>query len=65
MTNLFPADSLSFRKSSYSDRNNCVEVADTAVGAAVRDSTHPELGHLEVPTREWSALLSALRHAQL
>ncbi|MFF8768473.1 DUF397 domain-containing protein [Nocardiopsis dassonvillei] len=64
MTNLFPSNALDFRKSSYSDRNNCVEVADVPSGAAVRDSQNPARGHLEVPAAEWSALLAGVRAAQ-
>ncbi|WP_306366248.1 DUF397 domain-containing protein [Nocardiopsis sp. CC223A] len=53
---------LIFRKSSYSQgtTENCVEVADLpAGGAAVRDTQNRELGHLEVPAAEWTALLRA------
>lgn len=59
MNNPFPTDALDFRKSSYSDRNNCVEVAEFSQGAAVRDTQHRELGHLAFPTPEWHALLGA------
>lgn len=57
---------LEFRKSSYSSAaNNCVEIADTSGGAAVRDSKHPRYGHLEFPRPEWTALLGALRNGEL
>lgn len=57
---------LNFRKSSYSNPQNCVEVADVPGGdAAVRDSQNPEQGHFVVSGTEWSALLSAVRHSQL
>ncbi|MBE3001296.1 DUF397 domain-containing protein [Nocardiopsis sp. HNM0947] len=62
--NLFPPDSLAFRKSSYSERNNCVEVADLPGGSAVRDSQNPAAGHLEVPASEWRALLAGVRSAK-
>lgn len=62
--NLFPNDALDFRKSSYSDRNNCVEVADLPSGSAVRDSQNPAAGHLELPAAEWSALLAGVRSAK-
>lgn len=62
--NLFPTDALDFRKSSYSDRNNCVEVADLPFGSAVRDSQNPGAGHLEVTAAEWSALLAGVRSAK-
>lgn len=57
--NSFP-NSLQFRTSSYSDRVNCVEVADAPGATAVRDSQHRKLGHLEFPTSEWTAFLSGL-----
>ena len=53
---------LNFRKSSYSNPNNCVEVADVPGGdAAVRNSMNPHEGHFVVPGSEWSALLHAVR----
>ncbi|KIH97867.1 hypothetical protein LP52_17495 [Streptomonospora alba] len=54
------AEQLEFRTSSYSDRVNCVEVADTPGATAVRDSQHRKLGHLEFPTSEWTAFVSGL-----
>ncbi len=64
MKHLFPSH-LAFRKSSYSDRNNCVEIATLPEGAAVRDSQHPEQGHISVPTAEWSAFLADVQTDQL
>ncbi|MFW6639102.1 DUF397 domain-containing protein [Nocardiopsis algeriensis] len=47
-----------FRKSSYSAQNqNCVEVADLPCGAAIRDSKHPDAGHLPFPADEWVGFL--------
>lgn len=55
-----------FRKSSHSGQEaNCVEVADLPCGAAVRDSKHPEAGHLAFPAGEWAAFLSAARSGEL
>ncbi|GAA3991630.1 DUF397 domain-containing protein [Thermobifida alba] len=56
-----------WRKSSYSAGNGgaCVEVAETASGALVRDTRHRELGHLEFRHREWAGLLRALKTGQL
>lgn len=53
----------SFRKSSYSGGNNeCVEVADLPCGAAIRDSKHPDAGHIPFPAAEWTSFLNtALR----
>ncbi|QBI56468.1 DUF397 domain-containing protein [Streptomonospora litoralis] len=57
---------LVFFKSSYSsDRVNCVEVADLPAGAALRDSKHPDAGHLTFPAAEWDAFLTAARAAEL
>ena len=47
-----------FRTSTYSGVNGeCVEVADLPSGAAVRDSKHPDAGHLPFPAPEWIAFL--------
>ncbi|MUL39650.1 DUF397 domain-containing protein [Streptomonospora sp. PA3] len=53
---------LQFRKSSYSSSHgqNCVEVADTAGASLVRDSQHPDHGHLAFPSAEWRAFLEGL-----
>ncbi|WP_435110788.1 DUF397 domain-containing protein [Nocardiopsis synnemataformans] len=52
-----PAD---FRKSSHSGASqNCVEVADLPCGAAIRDSKHPDAGHLPFPVTEWTGFLNA------
>ncbi|GAA1074807.1 MAG: DUF397 domain-containing protein [Nocardiopsis sp. BM-2018] len=60
--NLIPnPDALDFRTSSYSDRSNCVAVADVPGGTAVRDSKHPERGYLPFPGPEWVALLRTTR----
>ena len=49
---------LNFRKSTYSQPQNCVEVADLPEGSAVRDSQNREAGHLTFGSAEWAALLS-------
>ncbi|WP_019813077.1 DUF397 domain-containing protein [Saccharomonospora saliphila] len=57
---------LRWRKSSYSGGgNDCVEVAFTRDGAAVRDSKNPAGGALTVPAAEWDALLAAARTGEL
>ncbi|QFG24757.1 DUF397 domain-containing protein [Actinomadura sp. WMMB 499] len=52
-----------WRKSSHSDTsgNECVEVADLAVGLGVRDSKNPEGGHLTVSRRTFATLLSRIK----
>jgi hypothetical protein len=48
-----------FRKSSHSAQDqNCVEVGDLPCGAAIRDSKHPDAGHLPFPAAEWATFLS-------
>lgn len=58
-----PVPEVRFRKSSYSQPTggNCVEVADLPTGTAVRDSKHPDAGHIAFDTAEWAALLAGLR----
>lgn len=47
-----------FAKSSYSGHaQNCVEVGALPCGAAIRDSKHPDAGHLPFPTSEWTSFL--------
>ena len=55
------------RKSSYSSSHgqNCVEVADLPRAAAVRDSQHPEQGHLLFSAAEWRAYLEEVKHERL
>ncbi|MFY7068312.1 DUF397 domain-containing protein [Nocardiopsis changdeensis] len=48
-----------FRKSSYSDRSNCVEVADLGGETVVRDSRNPDAGLFHLPSSEWVSLLRA------
>lgn len=52
-----------WRTSSYSGSNggSCVEVAVTARAVGVRDSKHPDGGHLLVAAPAWRSLLSTLR----
>lgn len=57
---------LTWRKSSYSGGgNDCVEVAFTGDGAALRDSKNPTAGALAVPAAEWDVLLEAARSGVL
>ncbi|MFD3686579.1 DUF397 domain-containing protein [Nocardiopsis sp. NPDC058631] len=55
-----------FRKSSYSGQGvNCVEVGDLPRGAAIRDSKHPDAGHLPFPASEWATFLDGARRRKL
>jgi len=57
---------LGWRKSSYSGGgNDCVEVAFTGGGTAVRDSKDPEGGGLVVPAGGWNGLLESVRSGRL
>ncbi|WP_304452978.1 DUF397 domain-containing protein [Nocardiopsis sp. YSL2] len=52
----------SWRKASYSaDQTACVEVADWATGAAVRDTRHRDLGSLAFTPGEWQAFLDTAK----
>jgi hypothetical protein len=51
-----------WRKSSHSGAgNDCVEIAQVALGAAVRDSKNPTGGVLRFATGEWRAFLEAAK----
>jgi hypothetical protein len=55
-----------WRKSTYSSgTQNCDELATTARAAHVRDSKHPEAGHLTFPRSEVAALVAAARAGEL
>lgn len=57
---------LSFRRSTYSNPQNCVEIAAVPGGdAAVRDSMNPERGHSAIPGAEWTAFLDAVKSKEL
>jgi hypothetical protein len=58
---------VTWHKSSYSSGHNpnCVEVAETPHAVHVRDSRHPTHGHLTLPTAEWRAFLTAVKHREL
>jgi hypothetical protein len=53
-----------FRKSTYSQPQNCVEVADLPGGSAVRDTQNREAGHLMFGPQEWAGLVAAVRTSQ-
>jgi hypothetical protein len=55
-----------WRKSSYSDNTqNCVELADAGSVVLVRDSKHPEAGHLALVRAEAAALVAAAKAGEL
>ncbi|MEU3015876.1 DUF397 domain-containing protein [Nocardiopsis sp. NPDC007018] len=51
---------LTFRTSSYTQQQNCVEVADIPGASAVRDTQNREHGHLLFSATEWQAALSTI-----
>ncbi|WP_017541303.1 DUF397 domain-containing protein [Nocardiopsis halophila] len=61
------SDPIRWRKSSHSGSHggDCVEVADLPSGAAVRDSQHPDAGHLTFAATEWQAFLTGALSDQL
>ena len=62
MTSSIP-DSL-FHKSSYSQPQNCVEVAELPQGSAVRDTQNRQAGHLMFPGMEWAGLVASVRRGE-
>jgi hypothetical protein len=58
---------MSWTKSSFSEGRdpNCVECRTTESRVHIRDTQHRDHGHLAIPTREWAALLGALRRDEV
>ena len=55
-----------WRKSTYSiNGTNCVELATAGPDAWLRDSKHPEAGHLTFTRAELAALVAAARTGDL
>jgi Domain of unknown function (DUF397) len=52
---------LTWRKSSWSGANGCVEVAFVDGGVALRDSKDPEGPVLRFTSHEWEAFLAGIR----
>jgi hypothetical protein len=52
---------LNWRKSTYTEKYNCVEVAVTPDSTAVRDSKDPDGGTLAFNTRRWRSFLTAVK----
>ncbi len=53
-------------KSSYSGGDNdCLEAAHAPDVHAVRDSKHPDEGHLAFPPGEWDAFLAVVKRGLL
>ncbi|MFC7330502.1 DUF397 domain-containing protein [Marinactinospora rubrisoli] len=64
--NCIECTSATWTKSSHSgNHDNCVECAHLPPTIALRDSKHPEKGHLTLPATEWSAFLAATKHDHL
>lgn len=55
-----------FRKSSLSDNSgNCVEVAPTRAGRAVRDSKDPSGPVLHLSSEQWGAFVGSIKAGEL
>ena len=55
-----------WRKSSYSGGNNdCIEVAGFGLHVLVRDTKTPEMGRLSVPSGQWRAFVTSVKHDAL
>jgi Domain of unknown function (DUF397) len=51
-----------WHKSSYSDADNCVEIAVTEEHVMIRDSKETANRVLDFPHGEWAAFLTCIRH---
>ncbi len=56
---------MNWKKSSYSGQGNCVEVADTRDGTAVRDSKDPQGPALRFTADAWRAFVGAVKSGQI
>jgi hypothetical protein len=57
-----------WRKSSYSGgggATDCVELADLTQTVGIRDSKHPEAGHLSIPKPTLTALFHRIKNDEL
>ena len=64
MTTREPTDDrgITWRKSSRSNAgNDCVEIARTAAGVAVRDSKNPHRAHLALSTAAFASLVADIK----
>lgn len=58
-------DGAQWRTSSYTQQQNCVEVADSPGHSAVRDTKHRTQATLHFPSAEWRAFLEGIKHDDL
>jgi hypothetical protein len=56
----FPDDT-AWRTSTYTQKDNCVEVADAPGVSAVRDTKYRDHGHLAFQTPEWRAFVGSVK----
>ncbi len=52
---------LGWRKSSYTGRNECVEIAEASGSAAIRDSKNPRGAELRVSTGSWKSFVTQIK----
>jgi hypothetical protein len=60
-----PAPTGPWRTSTFTNQGNCVELAPTAVGAALRNSNSPEQGTLHPSRAALAALLAGTTAGEL
>jgi Domain of unknown function (DUF397) len=54
-------DRLVWRKSTFSESGNCVEVAHCDAMTLIRDSKNPSGAKLKIPDEVWTEFLAAVR----
>lgn len=52
---------LDWRKSSYTGRDECVEIAEAGGSAAIRDSKNPRGAELRVSAGSWGSFLAHIK----
>jgi hypothetical protein len=65
VTSTHPITPLAWRKAQRCEAHGCVEVAETANGMAVRDSTIPDSVVLQFDGADWHHFLAGLRAGEL
>lgn len=56
---------MTWRKSTYSNNGACVELADLGGSIGVRDSKHPDAGHLTISRDQLAEVLAAVSRGEI